>query len=575
LQTWRECDRNEKVEKRSNVNFSTRRDVMKVMVKVVSVICLIGCIVSYHQNAVAQEMKTPYEPLTLFDGRIRVTGQIDQITHMRFRTTQAERWARQSEFNTFRTNFGLEANYFMVQDRDWELNLTTHLYFSYEWMAQLDSQYKRAMPDYTQRNFLWSRDSEIIRELYLQHLNGPWDIRIGKQQVIWGEQLGIRTLDVINPLDIRTESIGLTDWENIRIGVWMLRGIYDFGDALPGQLSLEGVFIPFDFQPAQIPREGTFFGALFKPRRSRLEPFEGPRNGYLDRLISYRYYRDANMNSINNAEWGIRLRGYYLDFDLDWSIVYFRTNDDSGTWADGGEGGHRADDFFAAWNVRLENVNPPKDIYEFRPYDIMGFSLQRYVGGLIDGVMRFEFVYVYHQYFNKKENDRTDYRGRTPRLSVVTRDSIGWGLQIAKKLPWPQWLPYLYDWSRGKYIDFDIAINQIIWRDYNEAIFDGNTQRGTGFRLNGQLHGKGDNPTTLLSGMIMLHFYDDRIIVVNRYIYYLNSPSLSLGNSISYRPGEHWTYVIGMTQRTGKRDTDPYSSAENKDYLTFQIKYVF
>lgn len=549
------------------INFYIGGNVMKIMLKILSLLCLIGCIMNYHQSALAQEMKTPYAPLELFDGRIRVSGQIDQIAHVRFRTTRAERWARNSELNTFRTNFSFEGGVFMVRDRDWELNLITHLYFSYEWMAQIDSQYKRAMPDYTQRHFLWSRDSEIIRELYFQYLNGPWDLRVGKQQVVWGEQLGIRTLDVVCPLDIRTEAIGLTEWENIRIGVWMLRGIYDVGDVLPGQLSLEGIFIPFDFQPAQIPREGSFFGPLFRP--------DGlPRNGYLDRLISYRYYRDANMNSINNAEWGFRLRGYLLDYDLDWSLVYFHTINDEGVWSDGGEGGHKSDRFFGLYNVQGLDINPAQDIYDFKPYEIMGFSLQRYFGGFLNSILRFEFVYEYHKHYNWQDTEKQDPWGRTLKR-VVKKDSIGWGLQISRKLPWPEWLPYIYKWSRGKYIDFDIAINQLIWRDYDERFGDGDSIRGPGFRVNGQPHGKGDDTVELLSWMIMTHFLDDQIIIINRGLYYLNSPSLSNGTSISYRPGEHWSYVVSMTQRTGKRDTDPYSASENKDYMTFQIKYVF
>ena len=88
---------------------------MKIMVKVLSLLCLIGCIMNYHQSAVAQErqMKEPYAPLELFDGRIRVSGQIDQIAHVRFRTTRAERWARNSELNTFRTNFSFEGGIFI------------------------------------------------------------------------------------------------------------------------------------------------------------------------------------------------------------------------------------------------------------------------------------------------------------------------------------------------------------------------------------------------------------------------------------------------------------------------------
>jgi hypothetical protein len=453
----------------------------------------------------------------------------------------------------------------MVRESNFEFNLIGHYYFSYEWMFDIDSEYDDAFPTYGADKFQHTHDEDTIRELYLQFYSRGWDLRIGKQQVIWGEQLGLRTLDVVCPLDIRTESIGLTEWENIRIGLWMFRGIYDFADSLPGQLSLETIFIPFDYEPTQIPREGSFFIPPFS--------YDGiPRNGYLTNLMEYRYYKDAHMNSINNAEWGVRIRGYYLDWDLDWSIVYFHTIDDSGVWADGGEGGHRSARWFGLYNNGLTDEPPEERIFDFRPYNIYGFSLQRYFGGLLDSIVRFELVYESNKYYNKHDDDKTDKWGR-PLKDVVEKDSIGYGLQFAKKLPFPK-IPYLYEWSRGKYIDLDIAFNQLHWIDYDQDFGDGDTTK-SGYKLNGEPHGRGDNPATALSWMLTLHFLDDNLFVMNRGTYWLNSPSLQCGQTFSYRPGEHWAYSVTTNLYFSKRSTDPYAQSESRDDVTFKISYMF
>ncbi|KPJ57630.1 MAG: hypothetical protein AMJ42_04605 [Deltaproteobacteria bacterium DG_8] len=360
--------------------------------------------------------------------------------------------------------------------------------------------------------------------------------------------------------------IGLTEWENIRIGLWMFRGIYDFAELLPGQLSLEGVFIPFDYEPTQIPREGSFFVPPFHP--------EGiPRNGYLTNLIDYRYYKDAHKNSINNAEWGFRLRGYYTGWDLDWSIVYFHTTDDGGVWADHGEGGHRSSDYFTAYNLtRTTDDHPRGRIFDFKPYNIFGCSFQRYFAGLLDAVLRLEFVFESNRHYNKYEDDKRDSQGRVLR-DVVEKDAISWGLQMVKKLPFPK-IPYLYGWSRGKYIDFDLAVNQIHWIDYDRDFGEGDSTKA-GYRLNGEPHGRGDNPVTGLSWMFTLHFFDDKLYVINRGTSWINSPSTQFSQSFSVRPGEHWAYTISISQYMSKRATDPYSGSEQRDDVTFKISYMF
>jgi len=61
---------------------------------------------------------------------------------------------------------------------------------------------------------------DFLRELYVDTKAGDWDLRIGKQQVVWGTADGIKLLDMINP----------TDWSEFnqnapadaRIPVWMI-----------------------------------------------------------------------------------------------------------------------------------------------------------------------------------------------------------------------------------------------------------------------------------------------------------------------------------------------------------------
>ena len=77
----------------------------------------------------------------------------------------------------------------------------------------------------------------------------PVSLRIGRQQVIWGESDQFRIMDIWNPLDV-TWHFQQESWDNIRIPLWLAKGIWDIGDV--GRLSnvfLEVVYNPFDFQP--------------------------------------------------------------------------------------------------------------------------------------------------------------------------------------------------------------------------------------------------------------------------------------------------------------------------------------
>lgn len=79
----------------------------------------------------------------------------------------------------------------------------------------------RGPKSYTQHDWL--------RELYMDTSVSDWDLRLGKQQVVWGTADGIKLLDIINPTDFR--EFNQNTFENSRIPIWMINAERNIGDA--------------------------------------------------------------------------------------------------------------------------------------------------------------------------------------------------------------------------------------------------------------------------------------------------------------------------------------------------------
>ena len=62
--------------------------------------------------------------------------------------------------------------------------------------------------------------SEFLRELYVDTTAGDWDVRLGKQQVVWGTADGAKFMDMINPTDYREMAQNVM--AESRIPVWMI-----------------------------------------------------------------------------------------------------------------------------------------------------------------------------------------------------------------------------------------------------------------------------------------------------------------------------------------------------------------
>jgi len=100
-----------------------------------------------------------------------------------------------------------------------------------------------------------NQDLEIgLRQAYIDIFFNFMDIRIGKQQIIWGKADGVFITDVISPKDLR--EFLLPEFDEIRMGVTAFKADYYIGDS-----AIEFVWVPV-FTSTRLPDESS----IWKPR---------------------------------------------------------------------------------------------------------------------------------------------------------------------------------------------------------------------------------------------------------------------------------------------------------------------
>lgn len=98
-----------------------------------------------------------------------------------------------------------------------------------------------------------------LPEFYLDYNKGPLWIRIGNQQIAWGEALFFRVADVANGLDLRRHSafdVAAEEYSDKRVSALGLRGSYRFSESS----ELEG-FVQ-RFRPTVLPGENSPYNVI-------------------------------------------------------------------------------------------------------------------------------------------------------------------------------------------------------------------------------------------------------------------------------------------------------------------------
>jgi hypothetical protein len=134
---------------------------------------------------------------------------------------------------------------------------------AYDAVFDLNDYYPTAVRDDQQLE-------KSVRETYLDVSAGNWDYRLGRQQIIWGEMVGLFFADVISAKDLR--EFVLPDFDFLRIPQWAVRSEYFKGD-----FHGEAIWIPYptydnigvpgsEFYPYPMPPPSGY-GAVFAGER--------------------------------------------------------------------------------------------------------------------------------------------------------------------------------------------------------------------------------------------------------------------------------------------------------------------
>lgn len=97
-------------------------------------------------------------------------------------------------------------------------------------------------------------------ELFTDIKVGDLWLRLGKQQIVWGDTPALRLLDVVNPLDLSWHLFvepSSEEFDNIRIPLWFFRGTYALHNPWIDDFNIELIANPGDVVPTLLPKQGS------------------------------------------------------------------------------------------------------------------------------------------------------------------------------------------------------------------------------------------------------------------------------------------------------------------------------
>jgi hypothetical protein len=156
----------------------------------------------------------------------------------------------------------IEARY-RTSDR-W--NLVATLDYLYDSAWDWDSSFREEFNDSRSKLQKYKGD-RILRDTYLDLHYSKTDIRLGKQQVVWGKVDGRKIMDIINPEDLREQfDAAQDDWIYTRFPLWMANVQY----YPTTETNLQFLWIP-DFQATLPPPQNSVW-EFNRPARSLFLP---------------------------------------------------------------------------------------------------------------------------------------------------------------------------------------------------------------------------------------------------------------------------------------------------------------
>ena len=148
----------------------------------------------------------------------------------------------------------------------------------------------------------------LLRENYIDFGKGDWDFRLGRQQIVWGEMVGLFFADVVSAKDLR--QFVLPSFDEIRIPQWATRAEYFKGD-----FHAEAIWIP-------VPS----YDDIGKPGAEFFPAVPPPPPGFATLYDNEQFPK----RTLGHTNYGLRLS--YLSHGWDMSGFYYHSMDSQPTF---------------------------------------------------------------------------------------------------------------------------------------------------------------------------------------------------------------------------------------------------
>jgi len=370
--------------------------------------------------------------------------------------------------------------------------------------------------------------SDWLREAYIDFYLPKLDIRLGKQQIVWGKTEAFKMLDIINPTDYR--HFTQDAFEDSRITLWAARFTYSLPFKTPS--FLEFVALP-DFEPNFAPAFGHPF--VFRGMRAS-EPGSA-------RII----------NQHHGWTWD--------EFDLGG-----RFGQNFGDW-------DYTIDYFHHWNrnpiAKLERLFPlPKVYLRYPRTDSIGGSFAKNFNslfGIPHWVIRFETVFNLRDVGTKWGTAYTmklpgGRKIKIPGAQGTRTDNFNYCLAIDHRFHHPK------GWWGPAGMDYTFQIFQTYILDYDHDFVNSalSTTRDTV---------KVDRYTTLLTSTFMTSYLQSEVLKPFLLVaYVVDDGAWWISPQISYELTEKTMVTLGTHIFTGPADT--FIGQMNKlDNVFLRIKF--
>ena len=167
---------------------------------------------------------------------------------------------------------------------------------------------------------LEGKSESKIREVFVDMVLPPFTLRLGRQQVVWGETDNFRALDVINPLDLSWHW-SQEPWEDIRIPLWMARGIVDIGKIGPFEETfVEAVWVPTDFESNKVDTDPRYPWAFYGAGLPKVADSVVIGDQLYDLDVTVRDLSPSR--KLRNGQGGFRFKGIWGDIDFSLNYYY-------------------------------------------------------------------------------------------------------------------------------------------------------------------------------------------------------------------------------------------------------------